>query len=90
MNEFLVVCKCSGVKEKAEAAYKIMRPKAELPPVYKGKDAIVSLANQYSGTDFGGYLLAISKKNGRYAYHLGESGGEVALSYDLIKGKKVV
>lgn len=89
MNEYLVVCKCSGLKEKAEAAFKIAFPKRDIPPIYRGPDAIKDLANKNTNTNLGSYLMAISKKNGQFAYYLQESAGDVVLSYDLLKGKKV-
>ena len=54
-----------------------------------GKSQIAQLAGQRSGTDLSRYLLAISKKSGKFAYYIEEDNGTVTLNYDLLKGKKV-
>lgn len=88
MKEYLVVCRCSGLKEKAEAAFKIAFPLKKLPPLFRGEDAIKDLAAKNRG-NLGSYLMAISKKHGQFAYYIQEEDGNVVLNYDLLKGKKV-
>ncbi len=85
----IVLCRCSGMEGQAEMAYKIAFPHREVPQIYRGQAAIADIAGRYYGTDFGKYVLAISKKNGRYAYYLEEEDGKVKIAYDLLKGKRV-
>lgn len=88
--ESIVVCKCSGVKEKAETAFKIAYPATELPPLYKGKDAIISLADKHANTNLGNHLKAIARKNGQYAYYIeSDEDDNISKLYDLLKGKEV-
>lgn len=89
MTEYIVVCKCSGMKEKAVSAFKISNPLKEVPQVVVGANAIGVLAEQKPNTNFCNYLKAISKKSGRYAYYIKEDNGDVVSTYDLIKGKRV-
>lgn len=89
MNRYIILCKCSGMENEAKMAYKIAFPHKEVPQTYRGQIAVVALSDKYSGTDFGKYVLAISKKNGRYAYYLEEEDGSVKMAYDLLKGKRV-
>lgn len=89
MSDYLVICGCSGMKRRAESAFKIAFPRKEAPVVYRGKSQIAELAGQHSGTDFSRYLLAISKKTGKFAYYIKEENGAVTLNYDLLKGKRL-
>lgn len=89
MIEVIVVCRCSGVREKAETGFKIAFPDKELPQIYRGQDAIRGLASAHSDTNLGRYLQAIVKKSGQFAYYLQSDNGDVLLNYDLLKGKAV-
>ena len=89
MSEYLVICGCSGMQHRAESAFKIAFPRKATPTVCKGKSQIAQLAGQRSGTDLSRYLLAISKKSGKFAYYIEEDNGTVTMNYDLLKGKKV-
>lgn len=89
MSGYIVACKCSGSKEQAEMAFRIAYPKAEVPSVYRGADAIISLADKHPNTNLAFHLKAIAKKNGKFAYYIEEEGGDISMKYDLFKGKKV-
>ena len=89
MSEYLIICGCSGMPRRAESAFRIAFPGAKTPVVYRGKSRITELAGQHSGTDFSRYLLAISKKSGKFAYYIKEEDGVVTLNYDLLKGKRL-
>lgn len=89
MSEYLIICGCSGMQHRAESSFKIAFPRKETPTVCRGKSQIAQLAGQRSGTDFSRYLLAISKKSGRFAYYIEEEDGAVSLNYDLLKGKRL-
>lgn len=89
MSNYLVICGCSGMRHRAESAFKIAFPLKKAPAVRKGKSQITQLAGQYSGTDLSRYLLAISKKSGKFAYYIEENDGTVTLNYDLLKGKRI-
>ena len=86
----LFICSCSGVRERAEAGFKILFPKEEIPNVYRGEAAILKVAHANSGTNLGEYLTAISKMNGRFAYYVAaDENGDVTDNYNLLSGKKV-
>lgn len=87
--KYIVVCKCSGMREKAEAAFKIAFPKQDIPPAVVGKSAIISLAEKSPGTNLHRYLLAMSKSRGRFAYYIDENSGDIMYNYDLLKGKRL-
>lgn len=89
MSGYIVACKCSGVAEQAQMAFKIAFPRKEVPEIFKGESRIRYLAGLHPGTDLSKYLLAIAKKNGRYAYYMEETDGGVSMNYDLLKGKRV-
>lgn len=89
MSNYLVICGCSGMQHRAESALKIAFPLKTTPTVCRGKSQIAQLAGQHSGTDLSRYLLAISKKSGRFAYYIEDNDGTVTMNYDLLKGKKV-
>lgn len=89
MSEYLVICGCSGMQHKAELAFKVAFPKKNIPTICKGKSQISELAGRYFGTDLSRYLLAISKKSGRFAYYIEEDNGVVTMNYDLLKGKRI-
>lgn len=89
MSEYLVICECSGMQKQAKLAFEISFPDKEVPPVCRGKSQIEELAGQKTGTDFSRYLMAISKKNGKFAYYIEEDDGHVTFSYDLLKGKRI-
>lgn len=86
----IAVCTCSGMKEKAEAAFKIMHPDDKTPDIYKGDSAIRRLAEQNPNTNLSRYLLAIAKKNGQFAYLIDyDDNGDIISNYDLKTGKRV-
>ena len=86
----LFICSCSGVKERATASFKILFPKEEAPEVYRGDAAILKVANKYPNTNVYGYLEAVSKMNGRFAYFVeSDDKGDVIRNYNLLTGKKV-
>ena len=89
MSRYMAICRCSGMREKAEAAFRIQYPNQDLPPLYRGEDAIRALAEQNPNTNLSRYLRAIAKKNGRYAYYIEENNGDVSLSVDLMTGKRL-
>lgn len=88
MNRYILICKCSNMKQTAEMAYDIAFPNTERPPVYRD-EAIYALAEQKPNTNFASYLNAIMKKNGRFAYYMEEEDGDIVQVYDLLKGKRV-
>lgn len=86
----IAVCTCSGMKEKAEAAFKIMHPDDKTPNVYRGDSAIRRLAEQNPNTNLSRYLLAIAKKNGQFAYLIDyDDNRDIISNYDLKTGKRV-
>ena len=86
----IAVCTCSGMKERAESAFKILFPKEEVPQIYRGRDAIKRFASEHPGTNVGNYFDAISKKNGKFAYYVEyDDKGDVTANYNLTTGKKV-
>ena len=86
----IAVCSCSGVKEKAIQAFKIMYPKEEVPPIYVGKDAVLKFAESKAGTNIGEYMKATAKRNSRYSYYVEyNESGDVTAIYNLSDGKKV-
>lgn len=89
MSEYLVICGCSGMQHRAESAFKIAFPGKAIPTVYRGKSQIAQMAGQRWGTDLSRYLLAISKKSGKFAYYIEEDNGTVTMNYDLLRGKRV-
>lgn len=89
MSEYLIICGCSGMQHKAELAFNVAFPRKAIPTVCRGKSQISELAGRHSGTDLSRYLLAISKKSGRFAYYIEEDNGVVTLNYDLLKGKRI-
>ena len=89
MNEYIIICGCSGMPRRAESAFHIAFPNKKMPVIYKGKSQITELAGQKTGTNLSRYLLAISKKSGKFAYYIKEDGGDVSLNYDLLKGKRI-
>lgn len=89
MSEFLAICGCSGMQNRAKLAFEISFPDKAIPTVYRGKSQIEELAGQKTGTDLSRYLMAISKKNGKFAYYIEEDDGCVAFSYDLLKGRRI-
>ena len=91
MREYILACSCSGVPEKAQTSYKIMFPEREkIPEVYKGKDKIMKLAEQYQNTNFYRYAQAIAKKNGQYAHYIKTNDKQDILeNYNLLNGRRV-
>ena len=88
--KIIAVCTCSGMKEKAEAAFKIMYPDEEVPKIYKGESQIRLLSDNNPGTNLSRYLLAIAKKNGQFAYLIDyDDNGNIISNYDLKTGKRV-
>lgn len=78
------------MKEKAEAAFKIMHPDDKTPDIYKGDSAIRRLAEQNPNTNLSRYLLAIAKKNGQFAYLIDyDDNRDIISNYDLKTGKRV-
>lgn len=88
--KIIAVCTCSGMKEKAEMAFKIMSPDEDMPKIYKGESAIRGLAEQNPNTNLSRYLLAIAKKNGQFAYLIEfDDNRDIISNYDLKTGKRV-
>ena len=86
----IFVCSCGGMKDKAEKAFKIMFPRAEVPTIYRGEAAISRAASKYPNTNVYTYLTAIAKTNGRYAYYVAsDEQGNVTENYNLLTGKQV-
>lgn len=89
MNEYIVVCSCSGLDVQAKMAFGIAFPKKKMPEVFRGKSRISFLADSHPNTNLSRYLQAINKKNGRFAYYIEEQDGDIFMNYDLLKGKRV-
>ena len=88
MNKYILICKCSNMKQTAEMAYDIAFPNTERPKIYR--DSFIStLIEQKPGTNFASYVSAIMRKNGRFAYYVEEENGDIVQVYDLLKGKRV-
>ena len=88
--KIIAVCTCSGMKEKAESAYKILFPGEEMPKIYKGDSAIRLLAEKNPNTNLSRYLLAIAKKHGQFAYFIDyDDNGDITVNYDLKTGKRL-
>jgi len=78
------------MKEKAEAAFKIMYPDEKTPDIFRGDSAIRRLAEQNPNTNLSRYLLAIAKKHGQFAYLIDyDDNGDIISNYDLKTGKRV-
>lgn len=88
MNKYLLICKCSNMKQTAEMAFNIAFPNEPLPKIYKDS-AISLLTEQKPNTNFASYVSAIRKKHGRFAYYVEEENGDIVQVYDLLKGKRV-
>ncbi len=90
MREYILVCSCSGVPEKAQTSYKIMFPDKPVPEVFKGKNRITTLAESNPGTNLHSYALAFAKKNGQFAQLLVvDEFGNIKENYNLLTGKRV-
>lgn len=90
MIKALIVCKCSGMKEKAVAAYNISFPRKPVPTIYRGAPEITKFAETKPNTNLEKYLKAIAKKHGRYAYYIeADDGGNIIINYDVISGKRL-
>lgn len=88
--EVIAVCTCSGMKEKAETAFKILFPNKEVPQIYRGRDAISKFVAAHQGTNVGNYLAAISKKSGKFSYYVEyDDKGDVMENINLMTGKQV-
>lgn len=86
----MLVCSCSGMKEKAKTAFKILYPKAEEPEMFVGRDAIKKFASRHKGTNVANYAEATSKQNGQFSYYIEyEDKGDVTLIINLTNGKRV-
>lgn len=84
-KEYLLVCSCSGQREKAETAYKLLYPEKELPEVIKGNTNVADLASRLHNE----HIKAISKiKVFSYYVKLSENG-EIIEEYDLTTGRKI-
>lgn len=88
MNRYILICKCSNMKQTAEMAYDIAFPRKERPQIYKDS-AISVLIEKKPNTNFASYVGAIMKKHGRFAYYVEEENGDIVQVYDLLKGKRV-
>lgn len=86
----ILVCSCSGMKEKAKTAFSILYPNDEEPEMFVGKDAVKKFASYHQGTNVANYAEATSKQNGQYSYLIDyDENGDVTLIYNLKTGKKV-
>lgn len=86
----MLVCSCSGMKEKAKTAFKILYPNDEEPEMYVGRDAIKRFASRHPGTNIANYAEATSKQNGRFSYYIEyDEKGDVNKIINLTTGKNV-
>lgn len=86
----ILVCTCSGMKEKAKTAFSILYPNDEFPEMFVGKDAIKKFAAARSGTNIANYAEATAKQNGQFSYLIDyDEKGDVTSIYNLKTGKKV-
>lgn len=84
MKEYLLVCSCSGRKEKAQKSLALICPEAK-PEVVKGKTAIAKLASE-CGND---HIKAIAKLNGNFSYYVQlDDDNKIIKEYDLITGRR--
>lgn len=84
--KYLLVCDCSGGKEKAEIAFSILKPNEPTPQIIKGKEAISKLASRCLND----HLRAISKLNGNFMYYMDiADNSRIIEEYDLTTGKRV-
>lgn len=88
MNKYILICKCSNMKQTAEMAFNIAFPHQPMPKIYRDS-AISTLTEQKPNTNFASFVSAIMKKHGRFAYYIEEEEGDIVQVYDLLKGKRV-
>lgn len=86
MKEYVLVCRCPGIKNKAMAAHSIKHPNEVLPDVISGGGRISKLAAEL-GND---HIKAISKVRDKFAYYVKlNNDNEIVEEIDLIRGTKI-
>lgn len=86
----LLICSCSGMKERAKSSFKILFPKQEIPQMYVGRDSIKVFASEHENTNVYNYATAVSKQGGQFAYYVEYNDkGDVTTVYNLMNGKRV-
>lgn len=86
MKEYILVCRCPGVKGKALAAYNIKHPNEILPEVISGGGRISKLAAELGNE----HIKAISRVRDKFAYYVRlDDKNEIVEEIDLIRGTKI-
>lgn len=86
MTEFLLVCSCFNMKNRAKEAFALLLPNRILPDLVKGRDRIYKLG-QSTGNE---HILAISKLSGKYAYYVRlDEENKIVEEWDLLRGKRI-
>ena len=89
MNKYILICKCSNMKQTAEMAFNIAFPHQPMPKIYRDS-AISTLTEQKPNTNLANHLSAIAKKSGRWAYYIAyDMDGNITEMYDLLTTKRL-
>lgn len=89
VNSVIVTCTCRDTPRFAQDAFRILFPDFNAPILLTGRQ-IIELAEQFPGTDFSEYLMALSHNKEKYArlfFYTDE--GKVLSQYNLITGATV-
>lgn len=85
----IVCCKCSGIPQRAEAAYKVITKDTPLVAWY-GHRLPVLLESLPQGTPIYLHVLACSKSTRKFAYLFEwDIDGKVTKMYNLLNGKEL-
>lgn len=90
-NKYILCCTCPGTPKFSEEAFKILYPNEEIPEIFSGRNNICTLADRYSGTNFGKYALSLAKLKNKFTYlfEVAENG-DVITQINLKTGSKVL
>lgn len=86
MTEFLLVCSCFNMKNRAKEAFALLFPNKVLPDTVKGRDRVYKLGQATDNE----HILAISKLSGKYAYYIRlNKENKITEEWDLLRGKRL-
>lgn len=85
MNEYVLVCYCFGMEEKAFRAFSLLFPGKSMPILIRGKNNIRELGDKLKND----HIKAISKLSGKFAYYIELDGDKIVKEYELLKGRRI-
>lgn len=90
-SKYILTCSCQGTPAFAKEAFRVLFPKEPFPEIFTGQNNICTIADRYTGTNFGNYARTLAKARGKFAHYFEvDDKGDVLAQINLKTGMRVI